>query len=53
MTKQELINRVNNDPKLLADFKTGWDRPSIEEYLEEYSYISDIVDLLADDLGIS
>ena len=52
MTKQELISRVNSDPALLKEFQNGWGRPSIEEYLAEYSYVEDIVNCLANDLGV-
>jgi len=53
MTVDELIRIVNNDPRLLEEFKNGWgpDR-TIEEYLDEYSYIDSIADYLASDLGI-
>lgn len=52
MSKQELIDRVNSNPALLNEFKTGWQVNSIEEYLTAYSYIPDIVERLADDLGV-
>lgn len=52
MTKEDLIKKVNSNPQLLSDFQSGWDCLSIEEYLENYSYIPDIVDKLACDLGV-
>lgn len=52
MTALELVDKVNNDPKLLTEFQQGWNYTSIEDYLRDFSYIEDIAIRLACDLGI-
>jgi hypothetical protein len=52
-TKQELIQKVNDDPTLLAKFQAGWGRQTIEDYLKEYGHVWDIVGMVSAEIGIA
>lgn len=50
--RKDLITAINSKPEKLKEFQEGWGRETVEEYLDEYSHIEDIVDRLAQDLDI-
>lgn len=51
-TKRQIFLRwFNSDPTLLKVFQKDWKRETVEEYLDEYCYRTDIHEGLAADLG--
>lgn len=50
--KAILIEKIISDQDLFDRFKREFWRGTVTEYLDEYSYIPDIAERLASDLGI-
>lgn len=50
---QKLIAALNANPQLYEEFRKGWGRETVDEYLTEYQHLPDIAQRLAEDLGIN